>query len=682
MLTQLEIKPRRCLAPKDFEDLDNGNLSDPELDQVFEHISTCPACETFLQKWQSAPDDLLSDKLRKCFARVPIRPVPALTLIKANALDQTGSVVTRDRNSVAPDNAAFSRSLIGTRIGQNRILEEIGRGGMGIVFRAQQESVKRQVAIKIIRSGFYAQSSVITRFRTEAGAIARLQHPNVVQIHEFSQHEDLPYFVMEWVEGGSLEKTLDNGPLSFRRAAELTRIIAGAVEFAHQKQVIHRDLKPSNILMTHDGVPKIADFGLAKLLDEQGNETQTDMILGTPNYMAPEQAAGRTSEIGPVTDVYSLGAILYEIMTGQPPFKGTDRLNTMRLVREVELTPPSKLQPGIPKNLEAICVKCLAKTPSRRYQSAQAFADDLTLWLADERPRGIPGVVGRGVTRLRRNRVAAALGVICLIFVVALYLRDPDRPLRELQAKLAKGEPATLIAEKGNPTWFRWLEGEDSSKMVIGKDGTVVIHASDRAMLQLLPSVEAERYRFQVRIRHEKSSLPGEVGIFFAHNSISVNDVPVHFFVQLTFNDIRGKKDLPIIIGKWPVPQVPNFARMLAHFYSRPTVPPKVDSEMCAKYGLPFDPVGEREEGWRDLAVTVTPEGITAEWDGHQFGMSTDDIKMAIDREIAYLQKHLPLSTVLTVPRPIYTPRGSLGLFIERGSAAFCSATLIPKLEH
>lgn len=679
MLAQQHIETNHCLDPEDFADLDAGNLTEPELDRVIGHLSSCAKCETLLQQWQGSTDDELSDKVRKCFRLEPIRRDSALSLIEAAALDQTGPILVQQIQPVISDTASLSKSLIGARIGQYQILEEIGRGGMGLVFRAIHVKLNRHVAIKIIRAGFYADTHAIARFRTEAGAIARLTHSNVARIYDYSdQNDSLPYFVMELIDGGSLEKKLARGPLPFREAAELTQVVARAIEEAHRKQVIHRDLKPSNILMTRDGIPKIADFGLAKMLDEHQSHTQTDIILGTPSYMAPEQAAGRKYDFGPRTDVYSLGAILYETITGRPPFKGADRLDTLRHVLESDLTPPSRLRADVPRDLEAICVKCLTKSPSRRYQSAQAFADDLALWLGDQRPQGIPGVLGRSVARLRRNWMAASLGVVCLLVAVMLYLRDPDRPLREMQAKLAKGEPVTLIGEKGKPAWFKWLKGEPRSRIVLENDDLFRLDAFDTAVLELLPAVDCDRFRFQARVRHEKSNLHGGVGIFVARRSQLIDGEPLHFAIELNFNDVRGQRDIPIVVGKRPVSPLISLPTVTPRYFSKLTGASSVDVGLSGKAGPQFEPFGPENTDWRDLALIVTPQGITAEWEGKRFELSIAQISESFARERSYYQLHHPQHPWLKIEQLNFDPRGGLGLFVYGGSAAFCSASVIP----
>jgi serine/threonine protein kinase len=264
------------------------------------------------------------------------------------------------------------------------ILEELGRGGMGVVYKARQSRLGRLVALKMVLAEGAAGPAERSRFRTEAEATARLAHPNIVAIHELGEHDGCPYFVLELVEGGSLADRLTGTPLPPRPAAELVLVLARAVQHAHERGILHRDLKPANVLLTADGTPKIADFGLAKRLDLDQGQTQTGSVLGTPSYMAPEQAEGRVRDLGPATDVYALGAILYECLSGRPPFKAPSVLETLEQVRTLEPVRPTALQPGLPRDLETICLKCLEKDPRHRYDSAAALAEDLRRFLDDE----------------------------------------------------------------------------------------------------------------------------------------------------------------------------------------------------------------------------------------------------------------------------------------------------------
>jgi serine/threonine protein kinase len=257
------------------------------------------------------------------------------------------------------------------------LLSVLGHGGMGVVYRARQLSLQRIVALKMIRAPECCGAQLLARFRIEATAVARLDHLHIVRIHDFGEHNGLPYFSMEFVEGGSLAQKLQGNPLPLDRVAPLAEALARAMHYAHQQNIIHRDLKPANVLLTATGQPKIADFGLAKHLDVDQTLTDSDAVMGTPSYMAPEQAAGQTGAMGPLSDVYALGAILYETLTGKPPFKAATRELTIIQVLTEEPVPPTHWRPALPAELEAICLKCLEKERGQRYSSAEALAEDL-----------------------------------------------------------------------------------------------------------------------------------------------------------------------------------------------------------------------------------------------------------------------------------------------------------------
>jgi WD40 repeat protein len=302
---------------------------------------------------------------------------------------------------------------VGTKvryIGDYELLEELGRGGMGVVYKAQQTKLRRLVALKMILSGEHAGDKELARFRSEAEAVARLQHPHIVQIFEVGEHEGHPYFSLEYCVGGSLEKKLQGTPLPPKEAAQLLETLAHAIHAAHQAGVVHRDLKPANVLLTADGTPKIADFGLAKKLGDGAGPTASGTIMGTPSYMAPEQAGGKSKQIGPAADVYALGAILYEMLTGRPPFKAATPLDTVMQVINNEPVPPRQLQSQTPRDLETICLKCLQKEAVRRYESAETLADDLRRFL-DGRPilARPAGALERTWRWCRRNPVVAGL---------------------------------------------------------------------------------------------------------------------------------------------------------------------------------------------------------------------------------------------------------------------------------
>ena len=302
----------------------------------------------------------------------------------------------------------------------------LGRGGMGVVYKARQVKANRLVALKMILLGAQASGLVLERFRSEAEAVARLQHPRIVQIFEVGDHAGLPFFSLEFVDGGTLANKLHGKPLAPREAAQLVEALAQGIQAAHQAGVVHRDLKPANVLLTRHGEPKITDFGLAKRLDDDSGRTTEGAIMGTPSYMAPEQAAGRVQELGPAVDVYALGAILYECLTGRPPFLGATLLETLEQVRAREPVPPTQLQPKTPRDLETICLKCLQKETRKRYASATELAADLRRYLNGEPIHARPvGSVERAVKWARRRPAVAGLlavvaGLAVLVAVVGV----------------------------------------------------------------------------------------------------------------------------------------------------------------------------------------------------------------------------------------------------------------------
>ncbi len=305
-------------------------------------------------------------------------------------------------------------------IGDYELLEEIARGGMGVVFKARQSSLKRIVAVKMIRSGNLAGEMEVKRFHAEAEAAAQLQHPNIVAIHEIGEHEGRQYFSMDFVEGRNLAQVAGGKPVAARSAAEWLKAIAGAVQFAHQRGVLHRDLKPQNIMLDAAGRPRVMDFGLAKTLGGDSTVTKTGAVMGSPSYMSPEQARGLNDLVGPASDVYSLGAILYELLSGRPPFRGNSAVETMSQVVNDEPPPPRSLNASAPLDLESICLKCLEKDPARRYPTARELEADLGRFLDGEPVQAKPASAFRKtVGWFRRHRWVLSAAVSALILTLA-----------------------------------------------------------------------------------------------------------------------------------------------------------------------------------------------------------------------------------------------------------------------
>ncbi|MBW3595947.1 MAG: serine/threonine protein kinase [Planctomycetes bacterium] len=294
-------------------------------------------------------------------------------------------------------------------LGDYELLEEIGHGGMGLVYRARQISLGREAAVKMILRGRMASPADLARFRAEAEAAARLDHPGIVPVYEVGESEGRPFFSMKYVAGRTLAQVLSEGPMPPREAAELLNDVCRAVHYAHQQGVLHRDLKPSNILIDEQGRPHVTDFGLAKQAADAASLTKTGAVLGTPAYMAPEQAAGSRGQVGPASDVYSLGTILYHMLTGRPPFQAASPVDTVLLVLEQDPPPPRLVNPKADRDLEMIALHCLQKPPDLRYRSAAALADDLTAYLHDESISARSGRFGQVVSRWFRETHHAIL---------------------------------------------------------------------------------------------------------------------------------------------------------------------------------------------------------------------------------------------------------------------------------
>jgi WD40 repeat protein len=383
----------RCISDQDLRAYLLGKLAERTARSVAGHLEDCAACGRRAQGLDEATDPLVEG------LRDALKPMA-----------QAGETHATSAPSLGPVDASAPPE----RLGDYRILGEVGRGGVAVVYKALQDNPDRVVALKVLLAGGHSGGERRARFRAEADTIARLRHVHIVQVFEAGEQDGVPYLALEFCEGGSLAQRLGGKPQPAREAAALIAKLARAVEHAHRAGVIHRDLKPANVLLTADGQPKVSDFGLAKVARPE--LTATGVLLGTPSYMAPEQAAGQR-DVGPAADVYALGAILYELLTGCPPFHGVTPLETLEQTRNQEPVSPSRLQGTTPRNLNTICLTCLRKEPARRYRSAEALADDLERFL-DGRP-----IVARPVGSLerlwlwsrRKPLTAALLGSVALL---------------------------------------------------------------------------------------------------------------------------------------------------------------------------------------------------------------------------------------------------------------------------
>ena len=316
----------------------------------------------------------------------------------------------RARPPGAPKMKSGSTGTFGD-FGDYELLEVIGRGGQGVVYRARQKSLNRTVALKVIGLGHWATEAHLKRFRREAEAAASLDHSGIVPIYEVGERDGSCYFSMKLVEGGQLDEVIKREPMPIRRAIELIAKVARTVHYAHEHGILHRDIKPGNILLDGKGEPHLTDFGLARLVETESTVTRTMEVLGTPSYMAPEQAVGNNARISSATDVYGVGAVLYQLLTGQPPFAGGTTYETIKLLLDTEPRQPRLLNPKLDRDLSTICLKCLEKDPQRRYSSALALAEDLERWLKHEPIQARrTGVLKMGASQSNQRATGSILG--------------------------------------------------------------------------------------------------------------------------------------------------------------------------------------------------------------------------------------------------------------------------------
>ena len=540
----------RCPDRLRLETFLADQLDTSECRALEEHVDHCPACQkvldelTELPNWESAhwpesgsglarepgaflrwlqqampepasplaPGRATSPSVEN--ARIPPFPTVAerfeesTNLHSAIPADSCGTIP----GSVPPTGHSAARGT--PTIPGYEILGELGRGGMGVVYRARQVQLNRPCALKMILAGAHAAPESAARFLAEAQALARLQHPNIIQIHHIGKVDGLPFFELEYLPGGSLSQRLDGIPWLPQRAAGLIEQLAGALAEAHRLGIVHRDLKPANVLLAADDTPRITDFGLAKMLDSESRLTRSDLILGSPSYMAPEQAEGRSREVGPAADIYALGSILYELLVGRPPFRGTTVLETLDQVKGSEPVPPSRLVPRPPPDLETICLKCLQKEPGRRYADGAALSEDLQRFLQGRTILARrASAVERAKRWCRRNKVLAALiGGIVFSLVLgttcATYfaLRSRASALEAESRALVALYSATVARQKAVEAHQKAVEAHDLSARLEFERGLALAEQGDPSqgllwMARALRAAPTENTAFRAMVR-------------------------------------------------------------------------------------------------------------------------------------------------------------------------------------
>lgn len=435
-----------------------------------------------------------------------VRPAEPGTSSIGNAAMQSTVVAANQDSQNAPaavgetQSPASAGSVVddgNRRVGDFVLLEVIGRGGMGVVYKARQLGINRIVALKMVLAGGSADQTTLDRFRAEAEAAGKLDHPHIVPVYQFGVHQGHPYLAMGLVEGVSLKDRLAEGPLPIREAAELVARIARAIDYAHQRGVVHRDIKPHNILMDERGQPRVTDFGLAKSLVDDSGMTATGQILGTPSFMPPEQARGEADRVTASADIYSLGATLYALLTGRPPFQGASVSETLLQVVHHEPIPPRRLQPSVSVDLETICLECLHKEPGRRYSSAAALADDLERFLEGRPIKVRPvGWIERTSRWCRRNPVVASLAAATVIALVGGTIASTVfwlRALSEARDALVQRDVALVANAKAAESLEKANRAENAARTAEGVAKNEATRANESARQAILAKDNAEQ---------------------------------------------------------------------------------------------------------------------------------------------------------------------------------------------
>lgn len=574
------------------------------------------------------------------------------------------------------------------RIGMYELIEELRPGGMARVFKARHVQLQHVVALKVMHADNRPDADYVRRFQREAQAVANLHHPNIVAIQEYSAGTNPRFFTMPFMPRGSLDRQIYEYCNDPRRAVALLVKIARAVEYAHGRGVLHRDLKPGNILLDERGEPHVSDFGLAKLPDGGEAITLDGQVMGTAAYMPPEQAAGKVSELSPACDVWSLGVILFELLSGQRPFSGRDSEELLRKVLTSEAPQLRSVKASVPPALAAIVGKCLEREPKRRYGSVGALADDLERWQRGEAPSVRPDAwLARLLRRLRRSPATTALTMVAVLGAsTGLILSyQKDQPLRQWQRTLAAGHPVTLVGETGVPSWYRWIRGEKESTWKLESDGSFTVQTWSMALLELLPDPQNDHYRFSASVRQRSGDEGGHAGIYFAYDQHRVAEERGACFLRLSFNDAKDDRVRHTWLQQLPgIPKAPpppgNQVWFEGHvLYGLDGEAPAQASFAKANKTQFFVAAGA-DTSWRRLGVDVSPSKVVGSWEEASFAETPFAAAAAGLEEWRQQQTAGSTAQVPALASQLrFLPRGSLGLLVVKGCASFKHVSVEPQ---
>jgi serine/threonine protein kinase len=548
-------------------------------------------------------------------------------------------------------------------VGLHQVMGELSRGGMGVVYKARHVVLDRVVALKMMRADVRLWPEEGQRFEREMRAVARLRHPNILPIYEIGWHDGQPFYTMPFIAGGSLTGQRQRFQGEPHAALRLMAKVARAVQHAHEQGIVHRDLKPGNVLLDEGGEPLVADFGLAKIQDDV-ELTQTGAVLGTAPYMAPEQAAGRTRQVGPWTDVWALGVMLYELLTGYRPFAGDSTEEIKERILRSAPRRPRALGAKLDKALEAIVLKCLRKDPARRYASAAELADDLDRYLRGQRPQAWEETWSSRLRRIAlRHRVPVLLLALALtglagltVFGLLSRFVSSGEPT-PAPSEVSLPPPMVLIDERTSPAELHWIPREDgASRLPAPSKVPLSLHSKELHLLELLETPPWPHYRLEVVVRHEDGEENSEVGLFFGLGRHTFADGTYYSFWQLGFAEF-GRSAGKVELGVARLKDSPPYAVV------------GFPATNGAPHSFVADGRGKAAAPWRPLAVEVDADEVRAFWG------ETCIQKMPRQRMEQFSARVL---LGLGAARGDSPPHSRLGVYIHEGSASFQQVILKP----